>query len=54
MTLLISFLVIGYIAATNKGGSIFWPESIAVAAFAIAWLVKGRLVLKDVDISVKN
>jgi hypothetical protein len=26
---------------------IFWPETVAVIAFATAWLVKGRIVLKD-------
>ena len=26
------------------GGSIFWPESTALVAFATAWLVKGRVV----------
>ena len=26
------------------GKSIFWPESIALAAFAISWLVKGRAI----------
>lgn len=54
MVMLISFLAIGYIAATTKGGSIFWPESVAVGAFAIAWLVKGQLFLKDVHIIIKE
>lgn len=26
---------------------IFWPESVAISAFAFAWLVKGQLVLAD-------
>ena len=31
----------------NKMASIFYPETLAVMAFAAAWLVKGQLVLKD-------
>ena len=27
--------------------SVFWPEAISVIAFSIAWLVKGRTVLKE-------
>lgn len=30
------------IVAKRAGGPIFWPESLALAAFAISWLVKGR------------
>jgi TRAP-type uncharacterized transport system fused permease subunit len=28
-------------------GSIFWPETVAIAAFGIAWLIKGQLVVRD-------
>ena len=45
--MLAAFLTIGILAITNKGASIFWPETVAVAAFAIAWLVKGQTILKD-------
>lgn len=45
--MLIAFIAIGGLAWTQKEASIFWPETAAVVAFAIAWLVKGRLVLKD-------
>jgi hypothetical protein len=31
----------------NAMASIFYPETLAVMAFAAAWLVKGQLVLKD-------
>lgn len=31
----------------NEMASIFYPETIAVTAFAAAWLVKGQVVLKD-------
>lgn len=47
VVMLASFACIGLLAAFNDGASIFWPEAAAVMAFAVAWLVKGRLVLKD-------
>lgn len=43
----IAFVTIGALALTHKETSIFWPETLAVVAFAIAWLVKGRIVLKE-------
>lgn len=43
----IAFAWIGIIVLAGKHNSIFWPESLAVMAFAAAWLVKGQLVLKD-------
>ena len=45
--MLLAFLAIGFLAWRNHGDSIFWPEAVAVVAFAVAWLVKGQLVLKD-------
>jgi hypothetical protein len=33
--------------AINKDLPIFWPETIAIVAFGIAWLVKGQTILKD-------
>lgn len=42
-----AFAAIGFLAVFNKGASIFWPETLAVAAFAFAWLVKGRVILQD-------
>lgn len=45
--MLVAFLAIGLLASVNSGGSIFWPETLAVVAFATAWLVKGQTVLKD-------
>ncbi len=45
--MLAAFSAIGILAITNKGASIFWPEAVAVAAFAVAWLVKGQTILKD-------
>jgi hypothetical protein len=45
--MLVAFVTIGFLALFNKGGSVFWPETLAVVAFAAAWLVKGQMVLKD-------
>jgi hypothetical protein len=45
--MLVAFVAIGLLALKNKGGSIFWPETVAVVAFGVAWLVKGQTVLKD-------
>jgi len=45
--MLVAFVAIGVLALKNKGGSIFWPETVAVVAFGVAWLVKGQTVLKD-------
>lgn len=44
--MLLSFIVIGFLAFRNRGESIFWPETVAVVAFGIAWLVKGQTILK--------
>jgi sterol desaturase/sphingolipid hydroxylase (fatty acid hydroxylase superfamily) len=42
-----AFITIGILASMNKASSIFWPEAVAVIAFAAAWLVKGQTILKD-------
>ena len=34
--------VIWVLVAGRSGHSIFWPEAIALVAFAVSWLVKGR------------
>ncbi len=39
--MLLSYVAIAVLAATVQGASLFWPETSAVAAFAVAWLVKG-------------
>ena len=31
----------------RRGISIFWPETLAIGAFGVAWLTKGQLVLQD-------
>jgi hypothetical protein len=45
--MLAAFIAIGILAFENKGASIFWPETVAVVPFALAWLVKGQTILKD-------
>lgn len=47
VTMFLAFAAIGVLVLQEKGASIFWPESVAVVAFAVAWLVKGQSVLKD-------
>jgi hypothetical protein len=44
----VSFITIGYMSFT-KNPNIYWPEYFAVAAFAIAWLVKGQALVWDRD-----
>jgi len=43
--MLVSVLAIAY--QDRVRGGIFWPEAIAIAAFGVAWLVKGQIVLAD-------
>jgi len=45
--MLFAFLAIGLLTIFKQGASIFWPETVAVVAFAAAWLVKGQMFLKD-------
>jgi hypothetical protein len=45
--MLLSYAAIAVLALTTRGASFFWPETCAVGAFAIAWLVNGETVLKD-------
>jgi hypothetical protein len=47
VAMLVGFVTIGILAILHRGASIFWPETLAVVAFATAWLVKGQFVLKD-------
>lgn len=47
IAMLVAFIAIGVLVATDRSASIFWPETLAVIAFAAAWLVKGQTVLKD-------
>jgi hypothetical protein len=47
IVMFISCLIIGFIIVMGRSESIFWPETFAVAGFAIAWLIKGQTILKD-------
>lgn len=42
ITMFVSCLLIVWMHFTGQSGSIFYPESVAVMAFAYAWLTKGR------------
>jgi hypothetical protein len=42
-----SMVAVLVIKSIDKTGSIFWPETIAVVSFGIAWLVKGQVVVRD-------
>jgi len=54
IVMLLSFLAIGFLAFRRNGDSIFWPETTAVVAFGVAWLVKGQTILKDKPGSVQR
>lgn len=45
--MLLSFVAIFVLGTTTHSASFFWPETGAVVAFAVAWLVKGEAVLRD-------
>jgi len=45
--MLVGMVAIGVLDLLHQDSSIFWPETLAVIAFSAAWLVKGRIVLKD-------
>jgi hypothetical protein len=47
LTMVASFLVIAALKFRAPRASIFWPETIAIVAFAIAWLTKGEAILAD-------
>ena len=47
MVICIALIVI--IKLNDMTSSIFWPETVAIAAFGIAWLTKGHAILKDRD-----
>jgi hypothetical protein len=47
IVMLMSLVAIVAIKVISKDRSIFWPETIAIAAFGIAWLTKGQAFMKD-------
>jgi hypothetical protein len=50
VVMVVMLIAIVAFKAIDKDQSIFWPETIAIVAFGIAWLVKGQAILKDKDI----
>jgi hypothetical protein len=50
IVMLVMLIAIVVIKAKAEGRSIFWPETIAILAFGIAWLTKGQAILKDKDV----
>jgi len=49
MVLMLIAIVVIKAVATSR--SVFWPETIAILAFGIAWLTKGQAILKDKDVA---
>jgi hypothetical protein len=45
--MLLSYIAIAIVGFMLEGHSVFWPETCAVTAFGVAWLVNGQAVLKD-------
>ena len=52
VVMVLMLIAIVGIKAIGPGRSIFWPETIAILAFGIAWLTKGQAILKDRDYPV--
>jgi len=50
IVMVVMLVAIVAIKAINQQSSIFWPETIAIVAFGIAWLTKGQAILKDKDV----
>jgi uncharacterized protein YhhL (DUF1145 family) len=45
--MLVSLGAIVLLKAISRDNPIFWPETIAIIAFGVAWLAKGQAILKD-------
>lgn len=45
--MLLSYIAIAIVGFALEGHSVFWPETCAVIAFGVAWLVNGQALLKD-------
>ena len=48
--MVLMLIAIVAIKAIDKEASIFKPETVAIVAFGVAWLVKGQAILKDKDV----
>ena len=40
---IVASITLAFWLGRREGGSIFWPEAVAIVAFATSWLVKGRI-----------
>ena len=49
IVMILCIIAVVVIKAMSPTASIFWPETIAIVAFGIAWLTKGQAILKDSD-----
>ena len=47
--MIVSLVVLVIIKLKSPQASIFWPETVAIVAFGVAWLTKGHFILKDRD-----
>ena len=47
IVMVICIVLVVVIKLRDFTSSIFWPESVAIFAFAVAWLTKGHAILKD-------
>jgi 4-amino-4-deoxy-L-arabinose transferase-like glycosyltransferase len=43
----VAYVFIAFLGFSQGGHNIFWPETVAVVSFGVAWLVKGQTILKD-------
>lgn len=49
IVMVICIVLVVVIKLRDFTASIFWPETVAIFAFGVAWLTKGHLILKDRD-----
>ena len=52
IAMVVMLILIVVLKATASSRSIFWPETVAIVAFGVAWLTKGQAILKDKDYAV--
>jgi len=52
IVMVVMLVMIVLLKAAASSRSIFWPETIAIVAFGVAWLTKGQAILKDKDNAV--
>lgn len=49
IVMVICIVLVVIIKLRDFAASIFWPETVAIVAFGIAWLTKGHAILQDRD-----